>query len=76
MNELNIPETYCYSTDFEHETNEYTMHDFLENELPYKWDVLVQDGTYAEIEFEGKRYGVHASGNGDFKNHKIEFEKL
>jgi hypothetical protein len=35
------------------------------------------DGTYAEgIDCKGNRWGVHASGNGDCFNHKIEFDLL
>jgi hypothetical protein len=40
-------------------------------------DVTFVDGTYAEgVNSLGKRYGIHAGGNGDDLNHKIEFEEL
>jgi hypothetical protein len=57
--------------------DELTMHDYLDNHLPETWEILLHDGTYAEIKADdGLSYEVHASGNGDFKSHKIEFKEL
>jgi hypothetical protein len=74
-------ETYYWNTELPLATNTDTMNDFLDNHLgsycgsDYK--ITEQDGTYAEIENkEGTNYGLHASGNGDFCSHKIEFDKL
>jgi hypothetical protein len=54
------------------------MQDFLENHMPDNFDVLVDDGTYAEIRDKrtGAIWGVHASGNGDSFRHKVEFEPV
>ena len=75
---VNIPETFYWSTYYDHTNNETTMYEFLDCYLPDGYIVTFVDGTYAEITKEGttETYGVHASGNGDFYNHKIEFEEI
>lgn len=73
----NIPSTFYFSTIHSHFNNTHTMSVFLEEYLPDDYEVVSQDGTYAEIiSSDGTVYGVHASGNGDFNNHKIEFEAI
>ncbi len=75
--ELKIPETYYWSTNHDHFNNETTMSEFLDDHLSETCDIIYVDGTYAEILTEdGIVYGVHASGNGDSYNHKIEFEEI
>lgn len=67
--------TYYWTTKEEHSDNTETMQNYLDevNML----DITHLDGTYAEgVNCKGEKYGLHASGNGDFRNHKIEFEKL
>ena len=77
MNNLNIPNTFYWKTDYEHAINETTMCEFLDYYLPEEYTVTFVDGTYAEvISPDGVEYGVHASGNGDFYNHKITFEEI
>ncbi|MGL4752501.1 MAG: hypothetical protein ACRCXB_08815 [Aeromonadaceae bacterium] len=73
--ELDIPETFLFSSDAPHDSNAHTMSVFLEEFLPDEWYVSYVDGTYAEIQskLSFKSFEVHASGNGDFFNHKIEF---
>jgi hypothetical protein len=40
-------------------------------------DITLTDGTYAEgMDKQGNLWAIHASGNGDSFNHKIEFEAL
>lgn len=74
---LNIPETFCWSTDYDHTNNETTMCEFLDYYLPDEYTITFVDGTYAEIiSSENKMYAVHASGNGDFNNHKVDFEEI
>ena len=74
---VNIPETFYWSTDYDHDDNETTMCEFLDYYLPEEYAVTFVDGTYVEIiSPDGVEYGVHASGNGDFYNHKIEFEEI
>lgn len=77
MNNLNIPDTYYWKTDYEHINNIETMSEFLNYILPDDYEVYFVDGTYAEIiSSENKMYAVHASGNGDFNNHKVDFEQI
>jgi hypothetical protein len=52
------------------------MDDYLSNHLPEGAWVHHIDGTYAEIEYEGRDYGLHAGGNGDSFNHVIRWELL
>jgi hypothetical protein len=74
---VNIPETFYWSTYHVHHNNEQTLGEFLYTILPEEYTVTFVDGTYAEIiSPDGIEYGVHASGNGDFYNHKIEFEEI
>ena len=69
-------ETYKWNTIDPHSNNEETMNDYLENHLPDKFEVLFEDGTYAEIKNKnsGAIWGVRASGDVDFTHHKVEFE--
>jgi len=69
-------ETFYWSTENYHCDNNETMNDYLENHLPEDFSVISNEGTYAIIQapMNGIFYGVHASGNGDFNNHKVEFE--
>jgi hypothetical protein len=40
-------------------------------------DITLTDGTYSErMDKQGNLWAIHASGNGDSFNHKIEFEAL
>ena len=68
-------ESIYWSTEEQLSENSLVMNDYLEsiNML----DITVVDGTYAEgVNCKGEKFGIHASGNGDFFNHKIEFELL
>ena len=67
---------YCWSTGYDHADNMETMNEFLDLDLPEGYSIVLEDGTYAEIQKGDARYGVHASGNGDFFNHKVRFELL
>lgn len=69
-------EDFNWYTENSHSDNTETMCDYLENHLPDEYDILFQDGSYAEI-FEkssNRIWGCHASGRGDFNNHKVSFE--
>jgi len=68
--------TYRWVTEDSHSDNIVTMGEFLNDHLPECVEVCMQDGTYAEIRLDGAIYGVHASGDGDPWNHKIEFSFL
>ncbi len=75
-----MEQEFIWRTEHEHGDNMVTMYDFLENYLEEVFnddvEILEHDGTYAEILYEGTKYGLHASGNGDFFNHKITIEKI
>ena len=65
-------DTLFWSTDEPHHNNSQTMADYIENHNML--DIHFVDGTYAEgSNGNGERYEIHASGNGDSNNHKIEF---
>jgi len=68
-------EFYYWSTEESHYDNNETMCDFLNNELTDDYVVTYEDGTYSEIKEVdvGHCWEVHASGDGDFFNHKVQF---
>ena len=40
-------------------------------------NITMVDGSYAEgVNAQGQRFEIHASGDGDFNNHKIEFKEI
>lgn len=65
--------TYRWTTEDYHGDNIVTMGEFLSDHLPENVEVYLQDGTYAEIRLDDVNYEVHAFGDGDPWNHKIEF---
>ena len=68
-------DTLYWTTDEELADNSCVMSDYLEN--ANMLDITLIDGTYAEgVNAKGDRYEIHASGNGDFFNHKIEFKLI
>lgn len=68
---------YYWKTEEPHSTNIDTMNDYLDNEMPEGWVIADIDGTYAEVvDTDGNKWAVHASGNGDCNNHKVEFELI
>jgi len=73
-------EDYTWITTTPMATNTDTMENFLDNHFyerfSEKAQVLEDNESYIEVEDNGKRYGVHASGNGDFCNHRIRIEEL
>jgi hypothetical protein len=69
-------ETFRWKTDYYHADNNTTMLEYLDLFLPEDAIEIMVDGTYAEIERDGVKYAVHASGDGDSFNHKVEFEEL
>ena len=69
---------YIWSTEHSHANNTETMQDYINNHLHESLTYLFQDDSYAEAinESTGERWGIHASGNGDFNNHRVRFELL
>ncbi|MCD6347650.1 MAG: hypothetical protein J7L96_09550 [Bacteroidales bacterium] len=77
MQTENYIDTYFWETDEPLATGAETMDDYLEYHMPNENELLMVDGTYAEIKDEdGNKFAVHASGNGDFCHHKVEFESM
>lgn len=68
--------SFYWTTQYYHPDNNFTMDDFLSNYLPEEATIHHIDGTYAEVEYEGRDYGLHAGGNGDSFNHIIRWELL
>ena len=74
-------EVYKWDTIKPHQDNEETMLDFLDNHFLEVFDseckVVFLDGTYAEVTTSANaKYELHASGDGDFLNHKLEYEMI
>ena len=69
-------ETYKWTTEQEHTDNTERMNDYLGNHLPRCFRVMYQNDSYAEIKNRNshQRFEVNASGDGDFRNHKVEFK--
>ena len=68
-------ETYYWTSAEPHANNEQTMIYYLDD--VNMLDITMVDGTYSEGKnAKGEKYALRASGNGDFCNHKIEFELL
>jgi len=68
-------EAIYWETEEELNDNSFVMTDYLEN--INMLDIVFLDGTYAEgVNCNGEKFEIHASGNGDFFNHKIEFVKI
>ena len=76
-----IMEDFRFTTKEPLATNADTM-DWFSNE--YFYEVFDQDaifieddGSYAEVlDGNGKKWALHASGDGDFVSHRIRFEAL
>jgi hypothetical protein len=56
--------------------NSATMDEYLEDHLPATCEVVMKDGSYAEVLYNSKLWGVNASGDGDFHNHMVRIELL
>ena len=71
-------QNFNWETETSHSDNTETMNDYLENHLPAEFHILMQDGTYADIQsvHNAEIYRVHASGDGDFTHHSVRFEML
>ncbi|HHX69471.1 MAG TPA: hypothetical protein GX708_15675 [Gallicola sp.] len=68
--------SFYWTTQYYHPDNNFTMDDFLSHHLPEESIIHHIDGTYAEVEYEGRDYALHAGGNGDSFNHIIRWELL
>lgn len=67
---------FYWSTYTPHSDNSETMQEYLD-EFNDSLTIDHVDGTRAEgVCKDGNRYAIHASGNGDSFNHKVEFELI
>ena len=71
-------ENFNWETEQSHSNNTETMSDYLENHLSDDFHVVIQEGSYAEIQsvHTAQIYAVYARGNGDFKHHSVRVELL
>lgn len=77
----NLPsiDTFIWNTEYDLSDNNAVMSEWLEQYIPEDYILIGEsiDGTYAEIINEdGHLFACHASGNGGFFSHKIDFELL
>ena len=66
---------YYWETNDPHFTNTETMADFLNNHLPDGFEIITEQGSFAQIISIGtdKLFDLHASGDGDFTHHVISW---
>jgi hypothetical protein len=65
-----------FETEDELPNNTSTMVEFLDLfDIPDE-DIELFDGSYVELKVDNKSYRVDASGNGCFRTHKIEIQRL
>ena len=70
-----VMESVYWQTEEAHADNSTTMSDYLDN--INMLDIVLVDGTYAEgVNSMGKKYEIHASGNGDSYNHRVSFKLI
>lgn len=71
-------EDYIWSTPHAHPNNEFTMKVYLNEHLPDNFDLVMLDGTYAQIldKDTGEFWAIHSGGDGDFTHHRIRFEHI
>jgi hypothetical protein len=67
--------SFRWNTEYYHQDNAFTMTDFLENRLD-GCVIIEEDGSYAEVEYNGVTYALYASGDGDSFNHIVEWNRL
>ena len=70
---------YRWKTEEALQDNYVTMCDFLDNhadDVFGEFTIELEDGSYCEIMTEKGKYELHASGDGDFCNHKVEIIEL
>lgn len=69
---------YYWTSEEPHTDNTETMKEFIECYLEPSYEVIIQDGPYAEVidNHKGIKYSVRAYGIGDFNNHNVVMEAL
>ena len=66
---------FYWETDYYHPDNAFTMQDFLDNYLPPDFEIILDDGSYAEVQHHATDaiFSVAAKGNGDCFHHVVEW---
>ena len=76
FSQTDVSGSFYWNTQYYHHDNSFTMEDFLDNHLPEGAIVHYIEGSYAEVEYDGRDIGLNAGGNGDSYNHVIQWEVL
>jgi hypothetical protein len=79
--QLNIEDdggSFYWTTDHYHYDNTFTMQEFLNNHLPSDFELLTEDGSYAEVQqhITNAVFALEAKGNGDSYNHIVDWKFL
>ena len=70
--------SFYWETDYFHNDNAFTMQDFIENHLPTEFEVILDDGSYAEVQQHATDaiFSLDAKGNGDSYHHVVNWHVL
>lgn len=73
-----VSDSFCWETEYCHHDNAFTMNDYLENHLPDGFDIILEDGSYAEVKeiSTDKIFCLDAKGNGDSFHHVVNWSFL
>jgi len=78
LNIADVSGSFYWETDYYHHDNAFTMQDFLNNHLPADFEVIFEDGSYAEVQQHATDaiFSLHAKGNGDSYHHVVNWHVL
>jgi len=78
LNIADVSGSFYWGTDYYHHDNAFTMQDFLNNHLPADFDVIFEDGSYAEVQQHATDaiFSLDAKGNGDSYHHVVNWHFL
>lgn len=78
LNIADVSGSFYWSTDYYHHDNAFTMQDFLNNHLPDDFEVIFEDGSYAEVQQHATDaiFSLDAKGNGDCFHHVVNWKFL
>jgi len=73
-----VSDSFYWETEYYHHNNAFTMNDYLENHLPDGFDIILEDGSYAEVQeiATDKIFCLDAKGNGDSFHHVVNWSFL
>lgn len=78
LNIADVSGSFCWETDYFHYDNAFTMQDFLSNHLPVDFNVIFEDGSYAEVQHHATDaiFSLDAKGSGDGYHHVVNWHLL